>query len=408
MTVKVQAIVIGGGIVGASMLYSLTKRGWTDVVLLEKRNLTSGSTWHAAGNVTFFGHYTAITDLYINSIKTYQAASAECGQEIGFHQTGSLRLANNSEELAAYKALIPLYERLDAEYRVVTPKEIEDIHPLLSTEGLAGAAYTPGDGHVDPTNATYALAKAAKQRGAQVRTQTPAESIQQTSEGWVVETGDTTYLAEHVVVATSFWAREMLEPLGLNLPVYPLQHHEVISGPVPELQNLAFEVPAVRDPYAPSNTRQERDGFLCGVYESNPQFWATDGIPPDFKEELLAPDLDRLEEHLARVIERIPAFGDAGIKTINNGPMAYSPDGLPLLGPVESKAGLWLATGFNIGIGTGGGSARFLAEWMDTGRPPYDLSIVYPSRYRNDISKEDALTRIHVTYAKGYVMPDVS
>ena len=215
------------------------------------------------------------------------------------------------------------------------------------------------------------------------------------------------YLADHVVVATSFWAREMLAPLGLNLPIYPVQHHEVHTDAISELEALDFEVPAVRDPYAPSNTRQEGHGFLCGVYESDPQFWATDGIPPEFQEELLVPDPERLEAHLLRVIERIPAFGEAGIKLINNGPMAYTPDGLPMLGPVKTHPGLWLASGFNIGIGTGGGSAEFLAKWMHQGAAPYDLSMVYPSRYTNDISKQSALARIHATYAQGYVMPKI-
>ena len=405
MTERRKAIVIGGGIVGASLLYWLSRKGWKDILLLERRNLTSGSTWHAAGNVTFFGHYTAITDLYVNSVKTYKAASEESGQPIDFHQTGSLRLANSTEELEAYESLIPLYEELDAEYRIVLPDEIGELHPLLNTDGLKGAAHTPGDGHLDPTSATHALAKAARLRGAEIRTQTPVLSVQQTEGGWQVETEKGRFLAEHLVVATSFWAREMLEPIGLNLPVYPVQHHEVITGPIPELETLGHEVPAVRDPYAPSNTRQERNGFLCGVYESDPQFWATDGIPADFEEELLPPDIERLEEHLMRVIERIPAFGDAGIKTANNGPIAYTPDALPLLGPVETHPGLWLATGFNIGIGTGGGSAEFLANWMVDGRPAYDLSMVYPSRYSNDIPKEDALRQIHATYAKGYVMP---
>jgi len=407
MSEKVKAIVVGGGIVGASVLYWLTRMGWKDVVLLERRNLTSGSTWHAAGNVTFFGHYTAITDLYVNSIKTYMAASEESGQEIDFHQTGSLRLANSEEELEAYKSLIPLYDNLDAEYKIVGPDEIKELHPLLNVDGVYGAAHTPGDGHVDPSSSTYALAKAAKLRGAEIKTQTPVRSVQQVDDKWKVATDETNYEAEHVVIATSFWAREMLEPLGLNLPIYPVQHHEVITGTVPELNNLDFELPAVRDPYAPSNTRQERDGFLCGVYESDPQFWATDGIPEDFKEELLVPDIERLETHLLKVIERIPAFGDAGIKTANNGPLAYTPDALPLIGPVETHPGLWLASGFNIGIGTGGGSAEFLANWMDKGAPPYDLSIVYPNRYSNDIPKEDALAQIHATYAKGYVMPSI-
>lgn len=404
-TQKVRAVVVGGGIVGASILYWLARLGWQDIVLLERRNLTSGSTWHAAGNVTHFGHYTAITNLYVNSLKTYKAAELESGQAIDFHQTGSLRLANTQRELRAYEALQPVYESIDAAYRIVSPSEIRDLQPLMNTLGVVGAAHTPEDGHVDPTGATHALANAAKLRGAQVKTQSPVTRVEPSGDKWTVHTDGQIYLADHVVIATSFWAREMLEPLGLNLPIYPVQHHEIRTEPIAALQDLDFEVPAVRDPHAPSNTRQEGFGLLCGVYESDPQFWATDGIPADFEEELLVPDPERLEAHLLRVMERIPAFGEVGIKAINNGPMAYSPDGLPMLGPVPSHPGLWLAAGFNIGIGTGGGSAQYLAGWMNDGHPAYDLPIAYPSRYGNDISKQAALAQIHATYAKGYVMP---
>lgn len=407
-TQSVRAIVIGGGIVGASTLYWLTRLGWNDVVLLERRTLTSGSTWHAAGNVTHFGHYTAVTNLYVNSLKTYKAASSESGQEIDFHQTGSLRLANTAEELRAYENLRRVYEDIDAEYRIVGPSEMEDLHPLLNTKGVFGAAHTPDDGHLDPTSATHALAKAARLRGAEVKVNSPVTGIHPIGNKWTVTTDTVTYLADHVVLATSFWAREMVAELGLNLPIYPVQHHEVLTSPIPELEVLNFEVPAVRDPYAPSNTRQEGKGFLCGVYEADPQFWAADGIPPDFQEELLIPDPERLEAHLLRVIERIPSFGEVGIKAINNGPMAYTPDGLPMLGPVETHPGLWLATGFNIGIGTGGGSAQYLANWMNDGVPTYNLPIVYPSRYGNDISTEAALAQIHATYAQGYVMPNAA
>lgn len=195
----------------------------------------------------------------------------------------------------------------------------------------------------------------------------------------------------------------MVAPLGLNLPLYPVEHHEVITDTVPELEALDFEVPTVRDPWTPSNTRQEGYGYLCGIYEANPKFWATDGIPPDFAEELLPPDTERLEPHLLRIMERLPSFGSAGIKAINNDPICYAPDGYPLLGPVESHPGLWLATGFAIGIGTGGGSGEYLANWMVNGEPEYDLPIVYPSRFSNDIAKERCLQMIHETYARGYV-----
>lgn len=405
MTRKVQVAVIGGGIVGCSVLYWLAKLGWTDSLLLERRDLTSGSTWHAAGNVTFFGHYSSITKLYVNSVKTYLEAERESGQPVGFHAAGSLRLATTAHELEAYKRLQPLYDEMGVEYAVVGPDKIAELHPLLNVDGLHGAAHTPTDGHVDPTGATNALAKAAQKLGARIERHTPVSDIMLSGNGWLLTTAKGEVEAENVVVASSFWAREMVAGLGLNLPLYPLEHHEVITSDVPGLADLGFEVPTVRDPWAPSNTRQERGGFLCGVYEANPKFWAVDGIPPDFTEELLAPDLARLEPHLLRVMERLPAFGEAGIKTVNNGPICYTPDGCPLLGPVEGHEGLWLATGFCIGIGTGGGSAEYLARWMVGGEPEYDLPIVYPSRFSNEMTRERCLELIHKTYAAGYVTP---
>ena len=401
-----KAIVVGGGIVGCSVLYGLTRLGWSDCLLLEKRNLTSGSTWHAAGNVTYFGHYESITRLYVNSIKNYLAAEAESGQPISFHPAGSLRLATTPNELAAYNRLKGLYKELGIEYEVITPKEITEIHPLVNTANLHGAAYTPTDGHVDASGTTHALAKAARLRGAQIKTHTEAETIRQRPDGhWSVTSGDQTFIAEHLVIATSFWGRELMHQIGLNLPLFALEHHELITEDVPELIALDFEVPTVRDPFAPSNTRQEGDGFLCGVYESKPKAWATDGIPVDFKEELLVPNIERLEPHLLRVIERIPAFGAAGIKQVNNGPICYTPDGCPLLGPVENHPGLWLASGFCVGIGTGGGSGEFLAHWMVEGHQPYDLPIVHPSRFSNDMSRQSAIDAMLKTYAQGYPNP---
>lgn len=185
------------------------------------------------------------------------------------------------------------------------------------------------------------------------------------------------------MLAASFWTRELAAQIDLNLPLFALQHHEIITGPVQELAGRDRELPTLRDPAAPANIRQARDGFLCGVYEQGPKFWATDGVPADFKEELLPPELNRLMPELERVIDRIPAFRGAGIKTVNNGPICYTPDGLPLLGPVEGHQGLWLASGFTVGIGTGGGAGQFLAHWMTTGQPSYGLQAVHPSRFSN-------------------------
>ncbi len=405
MTDHVQAAVIGGGIVGCSVLDALARRGWTEVLLLEKRELTSGSTWHAAGNTTFFGHYASITRLYVDSVAAYLRAEQETGQPVGFHPAGSLRLATSERELAAYRSLKPMYQAMGVPYHVIDPDAVKQVHPLLETGNLLGAAHTPTDGHVDSSGATHALAQAARKRGAEIRRQCPVQAIARDGERWRLETPKGDVTADHVVLACSFWARELAAPLGLNLPIYPLQHHEVITDSVPELEALDFEVPTVRDPWAPSNTRQEGHGFLCGVYESEPEFWATDGIPPDFAEELLPPDTERLEPHLLKVMERMPAFGHAGIKTVNNGPIGYAPDGCPLLGPVESHPGLWLATAFPVGIGTGGGSGGFLADWMVDGKAPYDLPIVHPSRFSNDLSRDACLAMIAETYRQGYSMP---
>ena len=408
MTDHVQVAVVGGGIVGCSVLYWLSELGWRDLLQLERRELTSGSTWHAAGNVTYFGHYSSITQLYVNSIKTYLAAEAATGQSVGFHAAGSLRLATSQAELDAYLHLEPMYENLGTPYHVIGPDKISELHPLLVSDGLFGAAHTPTDGHVDASGATHALAQAARNQGARIRRQCPVRSLKHGASGWELDTEDGTVVAEHVVLAASFWTRELVEPLGLNLPLYALEHHEVITDTVRELEQLDFEVPTVRDPSAPSNTRQEGTGFLCGVYEANPKFWAIDGIPPDFAEELLAPDMERLEPHLQKVAERLPAFGRAGIKTVNNGPICYTPDGCPLLGPVAGLDGLWLAAGFAIGIGTGGGSGEYLAQWMSEGAPPYDLPIVYPSRFSNDLGRQECLDRIKATYAAGYTMSEVT
>lgn len=219
---------------------------------------------------------------------------------------------------------------------------------------------------------------------------------------WRVQTDAGEIEAENVVLAASFWTRELAEQIGLSLPLYAVQHHEFITGPVPELAAIDGKLPTLRDPRAPANIRRERDGFLCGVYEQDPEFWAIDGIPKDFTEELLPPDLDRLMPELERVIERIPCFGEAGIKTVNNGPICYTPDGMPLLGPVAGMGGMWLASGFTVGIGTGGGAGDFLAHWMVNGAPEYPLEIVDPGRFPNDMARETALARIKATYGAGY------
>lgn len=406
MKTDVQVAVIGGGIVGASILYWLTKLGRPDSLLLERRELTSGSTWHAAGNATYFGPYPKMTKLFASSIRTYLQAEAESGQSVGFHQTGSLRLAASERELELFHVYASRYAQLDIPFHIRTPGEVAALHPFIDVSGIHGAAHTPTDGHVDPTGATHALAMAARKRGAAVERYRPVETLQRDAGRWRLETPKGPITARHVVVATSFWAREMLAPLGIDLPVFPTQHHEIVTDSIPGVAALETELPAMRDSHVSCNVRQERDGLLIGIYEKTPEFWALGGIPRDFKEELLPPNLEPLMPHLELLMERMPIVAEAGIKVVNNGPMCFTPDGMPLIGPVSAQDGLWLATGFNVGIGTGGGSAEFLARWMTDGAAPAGLEVVHASRFDKALTRDAALDAIRSVYARGYHLPD--
>ncbi|MGB0505989.1 MAG: NAD(P)/FAD-dependent oxidoreductase [Pikeienuella sp.] len=407
MKTDIQVAVVGGGVVGASVLYWLAKMGWTDSLLIERRELTSGSTWHAAGNTTYFGPYAAMTPLFAGSVRAYLQAEAESGQSVDFYQTGSLRLATTERELELFHSYKARYASLGIPYEIRTPEEVAGLHPLIDVSAIHGAAHTPTDGHVDPTGTTHALAKAARDLGATVQRQTPVNSIYKDTDHWILETDKGPIRAKHVVVATSFWAREMLQPLGLNLPLYATEHHELITEEHPSIAGLNSALPAMRDSHVSCNVRQEGKGLLVGIYETEPEFWSLDGIPKDFKEELLPPNTDRLMPHLERLMERMPVFAEVGIKTVNNGPMCFTPDGLPMLGPVSGHDGLWLASGFNVGIGTGGGSGEFLAHWMTKGRPLFDLRAVHADRFGNDMSRDTALAAIRSVYAQGYKLPDV-
>ena len=406
MKTDVQVTIVGGGIVGASVLYWLTRLGWTNIVLLERRELTSGSTWHAAGNTTYFGPYAQMTRLFAGSIRTYLQAEKESGQSVGFHQTGSLRVATTPRELELFKRFNAKYQSLGIPYQVVDNDTIASLHPCIETNGLFGAAQTPTDGHVDPTGATNALARAAQSHGAEVVRHCPVNALHKDKDSWLLETANGQIRPQHVVMATSFWTRELLLPLGINTPLYATEHHEFITGPVAELETLDHEVPAMRDSHVSCSVRQEGTGFLAGIYETDPVFWSLDGIPRDFTEELLPPDTDRLMPHMEKLMERMPVMADAGIKTINNGPMCWTPDGLPMLGPLPDHPGLWLASGFNVGIGTGGGSAEFLSNWMVNGTPPFTLPVVHADRFGNDITREAAVESIKACYRQGYRLPE--
>jgi len=269
MKTDVQVAVIGGGIVGASVLYWLSRLGWTDSMLIERRELTSGSTWHAAGNTTYFGPFAEMTQLFAGSIRTYLQAEQDSGQSVSFHQTGSLRVATTPRELELFHQYKEKYKTLDIPYHVIDNAQIAQLHPCIDTNGLFGAAHTPTDGHVDPVGATNALAASARAKGASVVRNTPVSLLRAQDDGWIIETESGDIRAQHVVVATSFWTRELLQPLGINTPLYATEHHEMITGSIAELEALDHEVPAIRDSYASTNIRQEGTGFLAGIWKSS-------------------------------------------------------------------------------------------------------------------------------------------
>ena len=398
-------VIVGGGIVGCSLLYALAKNDCTDALLLERRELADGSTWHAAGNVTHFGHYADLARFHAESIELYLGAEQDSGQKIDFQQSGSIRLAASNQELSTYEALAGMYHDLGVRYEIVDNTTVTRLHPGLIIGNRFGAAHTPDDGHLDPSLAVLALARSARIKGCEIRQHCKVVGIRPGSRsGWVVETANGLIAAEHVVLATSFWTRKLTFPLGLNLPLIAMEHAEVITGNSPLIERHRGMLPAVRDPVSQANIRQEGKAFLCGVYETQPRFWAVDGVPAGFGRELLVPDLDRLLPRLEAVANLLPAFSDAGIRTVNNGPLCFTPDGKPMVGPVPGHRNLWLAAGFPVGIGTGGGAAVYLAEQI-TGRcPEHAIKVIDPARFPPDLALPDMLARMKAVYVAGYRM----
>ncbi|MFI4989204.1 MAG: NAD(P)/FAD-dependent oxidoreductase, partial [Alphaproteobacteria bacterium] len=290
-----RVVVIGGGIVGCSVLYHLTRLGWSDVVLVEKGELTQGSTWHAAGNTPHFSTSLAFSRIHMESIELYQRLEAETGQATGFHKTGSLRLATRPERMDEWRHHQGKARYLGLPYELLDPGEIKALHPLIETDGILGAVWNPEDGHLDPSSVTQALAKGARDRGAKVLRHTEVVGLSRLESGeWRVETTKGTITAEIVVNAAGLWAREAGALSGLELPIVPLEHQYLVTEAIPEVEALARELPILRDVDVSYYLRQERGGLLLGPYERQAKAWGVGSIPAGFGMELLPPDLDRL------------------------------------------------------------------------------------------------------------------
>ena len=384
-----RVVVIGGGAMGVSLLYHLAKRGWDEVVLVEKSELTAGSTWHAAGLCTHFAHNATIMAMRAHSVRLYRdLLPEETGLSTGFHACGALRVTRSQDRMDEFRQVQGLGRFLGHDFHILTPKELGALYPLCRLDGLLGAIYEPKDGHVDPSSATNAMAAGARARGAEIYRHSPVTAIARKPSGdWLVSTAKGEISAEHVVNAAGTWCREIGAMLDLDLPVVPMLHQYLVTDRVREIADRMAaglpELPMIRDPEESWYLRQERDGLICGPYEKDANPWSVDGVPADFGMELLPPDLDRVEPIVALAMDRVPMLAEAGIKTVVNGPITFTPDADPLIGPAFGLRNAWLLTGSSMGVMEGGGAGKFLADWIIDGAPPMDALAVDPRRFGN-------------------------
>ncbi len=384
-----RVVVIGGGAMGVSLLYHLAKRGWGDVMLVERQELTAGSTWHAAGLCTHFAHNATIMEMRAHSVRLYrEILTVETGLPTGFHASGALRITRSKERMDEFRHVQGLGRFVGHDFHILSPAELKEIYPLCHTDEIIGAIYEPNDGHVDPTLATNAMAAGARSRGAEIVRHNPVLGIERNLSGeWLVRTEQGDIVAEHIVNAAGTWCREIGAMMGIDLPVVPMLHQYVVTDTVPEIAERiaagAKELPIIRDPEESWYLRQERDGYIVGPYEKSAHPWAIDGVPPEFGMELLPPDLDRVEHIIALAMDRVPALANAGIKTVVNGPITFTPDANPLVGPAFDLGNAWLLTGSSMGVMEGGGAGRFLADWIVDGAPRSDALAIDPRRFGN-------------------------
>ncbi|KAJ7335883.1 hypothetical protein JRQ81_013824 [Phrynocephalus forsythii] len=382
-----ETVIIGGGCVGVSLAYHLAKAGMKDVLLLEKSELTAGSTWHAAGLTTYFHPGINLKKIHYYSIKLYEKLEEETGQAVGFHQPGSIRIATTPTRVDEFKYQMTRAGWHPTEQYLIAPERVQELFPLLNMEKILAGLYNPGDGHIDPYSLTMALAAGARKYGAQLNYPVQVTNLKPRSDGtWEIETPNGIIQANRVVNTAGFWAREIGKMVGLQHPLIPVHHQYIVTASVPEVKALKKELPVLRDLEGSYYLRQERDGLLLGPYESQEKMklqksWVTHGVPPGFGKELFESDLDRIMEHVEAAMEMVPVLKQANIINVVAGPITYSPDILPMVGPHQGLQNYWVAVGFGYGIIHAGGIGKYLSDWILEGEPPFDLIELDPNRY---------------------------
>ncbi len=400
-----QAVVIGGGVIGCSILYHLAKLGWRDVVLLERDELTSGSTWHAAANIHGLHDNTNITRLQNYTMQLYNELEAETGQSCGVFQPGSLYLAQTEareHQLRLQAAKARLY---GLNFHEVNRDEAERLHPLVDFTGVRCIMFEPDGGNVDPSGVTNAYAVGARQNGAEIHRFTPVTATEPQPDGsWIIRTPKGDIITEWVINAAGLWGREVAAMAGLTLPLQPTEHQYFVTETVPEIAALSRRLPSVADRDGEYYLRQEGQGLLVGAYERDMRFWAEDGTPPDFGHELFADDLERIEPNMLRAIDRVPAVGRAGIKRVINGPMIWSPDANVLFGPVPELRGYFACNGIIPGFSQSGGMGKLAAEWIIEGEPGMDVFAWDMARFGAWTDKHFTKARVQDQYAHRFAI----
>lgn len=408
MATDYQAIIIGGGIMGTALLYHLAEEGWTDTLLLEKGELTSGSTWHAAGQITHSTSSYGLATFTKYGTRKYAELEAETGQSVTWHQPGSVRLAYEPDEMDWLRYTLSIGRGIGNEMELVSPERIAELQPFYNLNGVIGALHTPNDGHVDPTGASLAFAAGARQRGATVKRNTRVTNTVQRDDGtWRVETDAGDFTAAVLINAAGTYARQVGEWAGLEIPIIPMTHHYVVTERVPAFAELDHELPVVRDDkHVSGYIRMEHTAGLIGIYEkAHPNSVWEDGTPWDADHHLFPPDYERIAPWLEAAFERMPILAEVGIQKAIHGAICHPPDGVMLLGPAPRLENYWYAAGVQVGLGWGPGASKYLANWIVRGATTLNMRSFDPRRYGSFATANYNLTKAHEDYLLRHEIP---
>ena len=409
MLSKAKAVVIGGGVVGVSTLYHLASKGWDDVILLERKSLTSGSTWHAAGLLPLFNMSYSVGQIHKYSVKFYQELQNETGMNVGFKKVSNIRLASNQDRMDEYMQYKGVADTIGINVEVLKPEDVKEIWPLISTEGLIGAIRHPDDGYIQPADLTQALAKGARDKGAKIEINTNVINIKSSSDGmWIIETDKGEIECEHVISCTGNFARKTGDMVGLDVPVIPVEHQYIVTEQHPSIkernQKGLPEMGVLRDSDASWYMREEAGGLILGPYEPGAPACYVNAPDQNSEYELFQEDLERISDHIESAIKRVPIFGELGVKKVYNGAIAYTPDGSPIIGPAWDLKNFWLNEGHSFGVTAAGGAGWQLAEWIVDGNPTIDMLGVDPRRFGSYATKNYLIEKNEEAYANVFTI----